>query len=148
MAISFGVIFLAELGDKSQLLALNFGSRFPLRVVAFGLVIGFGLAGALAAGVGGVLGAWLPERPLQIAGGVLLIGFAGRELLHDHDEDRSDDGPTLTTRSVLVSIALTIALSEFGDKTQIATATLAANSNPLAVWIGATAGEMARATPM
>jgi putative Ca2+/H+ antiporter (TMEM165/GDT1 family) len=49
-------------------------------------------------------------------------------------------------RNVIASIALTIAIGELGDKTQLATATLAAQANPVAVWVGATAGEVLAAS--
>ena len=54
----------------------------------------------------------------------------------------ADDEQTriIQARSVVMSIALTIAVAEFGDKTQLATATLAARGQPFATWIGATAG--------
>jgi Ca2+/H+ antiporter, TMEM165/GDT1 family len=144
-ASAFGVIFVAELGDKTQFLALGFGARHPLRTVLIGLTIGYACAGALAALVGGVLGATLPERPLGIAAGLLFIAFAIATLLdrtNEHDEHDDGSGRTFSGRSVVASIALTIAIGELGDKTQLSTAALAARSNPVAVWIGATAGEV------
>ena len=63
VASAFGLVFLAELGDKTQLLALGFGARYPFRTVLLGLALGFGAAGAVAAIVGGVLGAALPSTP-------------------------------------------------------------------------------------
>ncbi len=73
IASAFGLVFLAELGDKTQLLALGFGARYPFRTVLIGLILGFGAAGAVAAVVGGVLGAALPSRPIAIAGGILFL---------------------------------------------------------------------------
>ena len=49
----------------------------------------------------------------------------------------------VAARNLVASIALTIAVAEMGDKTQLATAALAARSSPVATWIGATAGETA-----
>lgn len=138
VATAFGVVFLAELGDKTQLLALGFGAKYRLRTVAIGLAIGYGAAGAIAALVGGVLGAALPDRPIAIAGGVIFIGFGVFALRTDgHD----DDGRVVEhASSVIASIALSIAIGEIGDKTQLATATLAARANPIATWLGATLG--------
>ena len=139
LGVAFGVIFVAELGDKTQLLALNFGARHPLRTVAIGLTLGYAAAGAVAAVVGGLLGAALPDRPIRLVGGIVFLVFAALAL-------RADDGEqsrVLGGSSVIASIALTIAVGEMGDKTQIATTTLAAQANPLATWIGATAGEAA-----
>jgi putative Ca2+/H+ antiporter (TMEM165/GDT1 family) len=145
LGVAFGVIFVAELGDKSQLLALNFGARYPLRTVVVGLTVGYAAAGVIATVVGGLLGAAFPERPVEIVGGVVFLVFAALALRDDNhgDSDGDDDAVKVkvsVTRSVVVTIAVTIAVAEMGDKTQIATATLAAQAHPVATWIGATAG--------
>ncbi len=144
--VSFGVIFVAELGDKTQLLALNFGSRHPLRRVAIGLTLGYAAAGIVAVVVGGLLGAAFPERPVEIVGGLVFIVFAVLALRDDDDDGAGDDDSdgevvrTVVRSSVVVTIALTILVAEMGDKTQIATATLAARNEPVGTWIGATTG--------
>lgn len=142
LGIAFGVIFVAELGDKTQLLALNFGARYPMRTVLLGLTIGYAAAGSIATIVGGVLGAAFPDRPIEIVGGVIFIVFAVLALRGDDDDDDDDAAKVRMARSVVLSIALTIAVAEMGDKTQIATAALAAQANPIATWVGATAGEV------
>jgi len=147
LAIAFGVVFVAELGDKTQLLALDFGARHSLRTVAIGLALGYAAANVVATIVGGILGAALPERPIQIVGGLLFLGFAALALRRSRSdaaepgvevEDTSSSGAG--TLAVISSIAASIALAEMGDKTQIATATLASQSSPVGVWIGATLG--------
>jgi Ca2+/H+ antiporter, TMEM165/GDT1 family len=137
---AFGVVFVAELGDKTQLLALGFGARHGLRTVALGLTIGYAAAGAIAAIVGGVLGAALPDRPVAIVAGVMFLAFAVVTLL---GPDGGDEERVIRTGSVVASIALTIAVAEMGDKTQLATAALAARGHPVATWIGATGGVLA-----
>lgn len=145
-ASAFGVVFLAELGDKTQLLAMGFGARHSLRVVLIGMVIGFGIAGAFAAMVGGVLGAALPERPIAIGGGVLFLAFAAwtlwEELSGGDDGDEAFDVTVaeVSTRTAVWSIAGSLIVGELGDKTQLATATLAAKNNPFMTWLGGTAG--------
>ncbi len=142
---AFGVMFVAELGDKTQLLALGFGARYRLRTVAIGLAVGYAAAGSVAALVGGVLGAALPEREIGLAAGALFLAFAVLTLLDDegdHDDERDEEQRVVMTRSLVMSIALTIAIAEMGDKTQLSTAALAARSNPFAVWVGATVGEL------
>lgn len=140
MLAAFGIVFLAELGDKTQLLALGYGARHPLRVVLVGLALGFAAAGAVAAVVGGLLGAALPERPLAVGGGVVFLAFAVLTL-RDRDSD-PETARVVRTSSAIASIAITIAVAEFGDKTQLATATLAARGHPVATWLGATGGEV------
>ena len=148
-ASAFGLVFLAEVGDKTQLLAMGFGARYPMRTVMIGLALGFAAAGAVAAVVGGMLGAALPEKPIAIAGGILFLVFAVMTLrgVGRSGETVDDEMERVVhTRNVVLSIALTIALGELGDKTQLTTATLAARSNPVAVWIGATGGEVLAAS--
>ena len=143
LAIAFGVVFVAELGDKTQLLALNFGARYSLRTVAIGLTIGYAAANVVATIVGGVLGAALSDRPIQIVGGLIFLGFAGAALRHVDTVDAERAMPNVARRTslaVVMSIAASIAVAEMGDKTQIATATLASQSSPVGVWIGATLG--------
>lgn len=143
-ATAFGVVFVAELGDKTQLLALGFGARYGLRTVALGLALGYAAAGALASVVGGLLGAALPERPIGLAAGALFLMFAVLTL-RDDDDDVANDVDVhhrIGARHVVASIALTIAIAELGDKTQLATLALAARANPVATWVGATAGEV------
>lgn len=158
---AFAAIFVAELGDKTQLLALGFGARYRLRTVFFGALIGFAVAGGLAAVVGGALGSSLPRRPLAILGGLAFIGFAVWTLIDRDDDDAvgAADEQDVTeasassgrwsnrtlARSGIATIAVAIAFGELGDKTQLATAVLAAQSNPVAVWVGATAGEVSAA---
>ncbi len=146
LVIAFGVVFVAELGDKTQLLALDFGARYPLPIVAIGLTLGYAAANVVATVVGGVLGAALPDRPIQIIGGVVFLGFALLALRRarsgsDADEADVDTSARGTTAvAVITSIATLIAVAEMGDKTQIATATLASQSAPVGVWLGATLG--------
>jgi putative Ca2+/H+ antiporter (TMEM165/GDT1 family) len=148
-ASAFGLVFLAELGDKTQLLAMGFGARYPMRTVMIGLTLGFAAAGAIAALVGGVLGAALPEKPIAIVGGILFLLFALltlRGVGRSADTVEAEMEHVVHTRNVVLSIALTIVLGELGDKTQLTTATLAARSNPVAVWVGATGGEVLAAS--
>ncbi len=154
VASAFGIVFVAELGDKTQLLALGYGARHGLRAVAIGLTIGYAAAGAIAALVGGLVGATLPERPIGLAAGALFLVFAVLAWRDLDDDDGNDAGDgdlgsapgsvrRTATRTVIGSIALAIAIAEFGDKTQLATAALAAQANPVATWLGATGGEVA-----
>ncbi|MGK0275723.1 MAG: putative Ca2+/H+ antiporter (TMEM165/GDT1 family) [Ilumatobacter sp.] len=138
---AFGIVFLAELGDKTQLLAVNFGSRYSLRQVIAGLALGYGAASLVAVTVGGLLGASLPQRPIEIGGGLIFIVF-GLAALRPSDDGEDDARRSMVRSSVVATIGLAIFVAEMGDKTQIATATLAARSNLIGTWIGSTAGEV------
>lgn len=146
LVVSFGVVFVAELGDKTQLLALGFGAQYTLRTVAIGLALGYGAANLLATVAGGILGAALPQRPIQVIGGLVFLGFALLAVRRALGATANDDAPSAdsvggsTSFAVISSIASVIAVAEMGDKTQIATATLASQAAPAAVWVGATLG--------
>ncbi|WP_436792982.1 TMEM165/GDT1 family protein [Actinospongicola halichondriae] len=139
---AMGIVFLAELGDKTQLVALGLGARHRLGPVLVGMTLGYAATNLLSVVVGGLLGAALPTRPLGIGGGLLFLAFAAWTLRADDEED-DDDASTATSVSwlrVVASVAGTMFVAELGDKTMLATATLAAQGNPLLVWIGATLG--------
>ncbi|MET0663894.1 MAG: TMEM165/GDT1 family protein [Ilumatobacteraceae bacterium] len=160
---ALGIVFLAELGDKTQLVALGFGARFRLGTVLAGVALAYMASTLLSVVVGGLLGATLPTNAISIGGGVLFIGFAVWTIWMGGDEDEPADGSAGTAlgeadgvdepEGVVVSnprIALSIAaamfVAELGDKTMLATATLAAKGNPVLVWIGATIGIMLAGT--
>jgi Ca2+/H+ antiporter, TMEM165/GDT1 family len=143
---ALGLVFVAEMGDKTQLVALGFGARYRLAPVLTGVVVAYMATNLLSVVVGGLLGATFPTRAIGLVGGVLFLGFAAWTLLH-HDEDEEDEdtdegsGATGTRdRHVVLSVATAMFVAELGDKTMLATATLAAQGSPVLVWIGATIG--------
>ncbi len=140
---ALGLVFLAELGDKTQLVAVGLGARHRLGPVLVGVAAGYAVTNLLSVVVGGLLGAALPTRGLAIAGGVLFLGFAVWNLRPEPDEDEGQDESLAADRSwpgVVTSVAATMFVAELGDKTMLATATLAAQGNPVLVWVGATIG--------
>jgi Ca2+/H+ antiporter, TMEM165/GDT1 family len=134
-----GLVFIAELGDKTQLVALGFGARHRLAPVITGVVIAYMATHLLSVVVGGLLGATLPTRAIGLGGGVLFLGFAAWTLWKD-DEDDDEEGAATGDGSIVLSVATAMVVAELGDKTMLATATLAAQGNPVLVWIGATVG--------
>ena len=155
---ALGLVFVAELGDKTQMVALTFGARHKLTPVLIGVALAYMATNLLSVLIGGLLGATLPTRAIGIVGGVLFLGFAVWTLRSDvggaasgdpiaNAGDGSTDGATAAAattgaahRSVVMSTALAMFVAEFGDKTMLATATLAAKDNPVFTWIGATIG--------
>jgi Ca2+/H+ antiporter, TMEM165/GDT1 family len=135
---ALGLVFIAELGDKTQLVALGFGARHRLAPVISGVVIAYMATNLLSVVVGGLLGATLPTRAIGLGGGVLFLGFAAWTLWNDDEED--EEGATTGHGSIVLSVATAMFIAELGDKTMLATATLAAQGNPVLVWIGATIG--------
>ena len=138
--VSLGVVFLAELGDKSQLMTMTYALRHRWWVVLSGVGIASFLVHGLSVAIGHFLGLSLPERPIAFAGAIVFLLFAlwtWRESRGDGDDDAP---PVAEPRFVLFAIISSFVLAELGDKTMLATVALASDHNWLGVWIGATAG--------
>jgi putative Ca2+/H+ antiporter (TMEM165/GDT1 family) len=136
---AMGLVFIAELGDKTQLVALGFGARHRLGPVLVGIALAYMATNLLSVIVGGVLGAALPTDAIGLGGGVLFLGFAAWSLKGGGDDD-DEEAVEIPNRHVIMSVAGAMFVAELGDKTMLATATLAAKGNPVLVWIGATVG--------
>jgi putative Ca2+/H+ antiporter (TMEM165/GDT1 family) len=143
-AVAFGAIFVAELGDKSQLMALAFATRFRAIPILVGITIATALVHAVSVGIGAILQVSLPTRAIDIAAGVLFLGFGVWTLRGDRlsaaEEARAERAGG---RSAVVTASATFFLAELGDKTMLATITLATTYAPLGVWIGSTVGMVA-----
>jgi putative Ca2+/H+ antiporter (TMEM165/GDT1 family) len=139
LALSFGVILLAELGDKSQLIAVAFAARYRARVVFAGIVLATLLINALSVALGAAFAAALPTRAILLVGGLIFLGFAAWTIWRDGAASVEDAAPKRTDRLALLAVGGAYLVAEFGDKTMLATITLAATGQPLAVWLGASA---------
>ena len=149
---AFGIVFLAEFGDKTQLVALGLGARYRLATVLAGITAAYAVTMAISVAGGALAGAALPERAIALIGGLAFLGFALWTLLDrddddDDDEDGDGDGDARAKRAAgaagrgaLFSVIVAMVIAELGDKTMLATATLAAREYPLAVWVGGTLG--------
>jgi Ca2+/H+ antiporter, TMEM165/GDT1 family len=135
---AFGLVFLAELGDKSMLLAVAFAVRYRPWPVLGGIAIAAFTMLGLATLVGAALGAALPERAVAIGGGLLFLGFGAWTLLGDDDDE--DGAGSLRSSSVLLGVTAAFLVAEFGDKTMLATLALAGGQAPVPTWLGAGAG--------
>jgi Ca2+/H+ antiporter, TMEM165/GDT1 family len=138
-AITFGIVFLAEMVDTSALATLVLSTRFSARWVLVGVFAGMAVHVGVAIAAGSFV-ALLPERPLE---GILAVIFIVGAVVLLRADDDDDDGPEIgdasrTRWGVVATSFLITVLSEFADPSQIITATLAARySDPLAVGVGA-----------
>jgi Ca2+/H+ antiporter, TMEM165/GDT1 family len=139
-AIVFGVIFIAELPDKTALACLLLGTRFRAGYVFCGIAIAFAVHVALAIAAGSLL-ALLPHRWVQGVAAVLFLGGAVVILRHRADQGEEQAMKVPADQSfwkVAGGGFMLILVAEFGDLTQIMTANLAARyHDPLAVGLGA-----------
>ncbi|WP_225843723.1 TMEM165/GDT1 family protein [Streptomyces albus] len=138
-AVVFGVVFLAELPDKTALAGLMLGTRYRAGYVFAGVAAAFLVHVVLAVAAGSVL-TLLPHRLVQgIVGILFLIGAAMLLLKKDDDEEEQVRKPAdQSFWKVAGSGFMLILVAEFGDLTQIMTANLAARyDDPLSVGLGA-----------
>ncbi|MRD49544.1 TMEM165/GDT1 family protein [Caenimonas koreensis] len=145
--ISTGVVALAEIGDKTQLLAFILAARFkkPLPIIA-----GIFAATIVNHGLAGALGAWittaLTPSVLRWVLGLSFIGMAVWTMIPDKIED--DETKVATRFGVFGATLVTFFLAEMGDKTQIATVAMAAHyASPLVVVAGTTLGMLIADVP-
>ena len=141
--LSFGVIFVAELGDKSQLMALTFAARYKPWPVLLGITIATAITHAISVGVGAVVGAQLPTDTIALLAGVAFLFFAAWTLRGDElsEEEASEAGRS--TRNAVVAASVAFFLAELGDKTMLATITLATREGVWGTWLGSTLGMVA-----
>lgn len=146
-----GVVFLAELGDKSQLMALAMAAKHKARHVFIGMFFAILLMFALAVGAGALLGNVLDEysNVVAIVAGLIFLAFAVWTLLDkddDGDTDLDDVDPVSAgagARTVITAAFTAFVVAELGDKTQLASATLAVREGFWPVYIGSVIGEVA-----
>ncbi|MCW8887068.1 MAG: TMEM165/GDT1 family protein [Motiliproteus sp.] len=134
--LSFVLIFLAEFGDKSQLVCMTLAARHRPWPVLLGAVCAFALLNLVAVLFGASVARWLPEFWIALMVGVMFALFGVQALLSGTEEEE-----TVTRRSghgLFVTAFLMIFLAELGDKTQLAVAGLGAAQPALPVWLGAT----------
>jgi putative Ca2+/H+ antiporter (TMEM165/GDT1 family) len=132
-------VTLAEMGDKTQLLAMAFATRFPARTVLSAVFVATLLNHALAVAAGRLLTNVIPLDVISLTAALSFILFGlwtiRGDTLEGEDRQRSSFGPFLT-------VAIAFFLAELGDKTQLATISLAVkySDDPIAVLLGTTAG--------
>lgn len=137
---ALGFIFLAEMGDKTQVLAMVLATRYKLKDVLFGIMIGSFVNHGLAIFLGMGLMQLIPMNTVQIIAGVLFILFSYWTLKYDSDEDEEEK----TASNVpMIAVAILFFVGELGDKTQLTAVTLAMeNGNAFLTLLGTVTGMM------
>jgi putative Ca2+/H+ antiporter (TMEM165/GDT1 family) len=146
LAVSTLTVALAEIGDKTQLLALLLAARYrrPWPIVG-GILVATLLNHALAGWLGALAASWLTPGVLRWVVAASFIGIA----LWTLKPDKLDDDETLPARGAFVATTIAFFIAEMGDKTQVATVLLAANYSPLwQVVAGTTVGMLLANVPV
>jgi Ca2+/H+ antiporter, TMEM165/GDT1 family len=141
--LSLGVVFLAELGDKSQLMALAFAARYRPMTVLVAVSIATLLVHAGSVLLGRVFALALPTNVILVVAGLAFLGFAAWTVRGDKLGEREEERAKQTGRWALVTIGTAFFLAELGDKTMLATMTLATTQEPIGTWLGSTVGMVA-----
>lgn len=140
--ISFGIIFVAELGDKSQLMTMTFAARYRAVTILIAITAATAFVHLFSVLIGAAVGVALPTKVISVVAGVAFLGFAAWTLRGDKLDD--DEAPaTRSSRSVFFTVAFAFFLAELGDKTMLATVTLATEHGVVGTWIGSTLGMVA-----
>lgn len=138
--LSAGMIFVAELGDKSQLMAMAFAARYRFWPVMIGITGATLLVHAGSVAIGRVAASALPVDAINLAAGLAYFGFAIWTLRGDELGDEDEARATRIGRWAILAIGTSFFLAELGDKTMLATVTLGATHEPIGTWLGSTAG--------
>jgi putative Ca2+/H+ antiporter (TMEM165/GDT1 family) len=147
LLVSTGVVALAEIGDKTQLLAFILAARFKKPVP---IILGILCATLVNHGLAGALGAWITAtispQTLRWVLGASFIGMAIWTLIPDKIEE--EETQIASKLGVFGATLITFFLAEMGDKTQIATVAMAAHyATPVLVVIGTTLGMLIADVP-
>ncbi|MFZ4133756.1 TMEM165/GDT1 family protein [Streptomyces koyangensis] len=143
LVTAFGLIFLAELPDKTMFASLAMGTRMRPLYVWFGTSTAFLVHVAIAVGAGSLIGL-LPDWIVRLVS-ALLFAFGAFMLLRGGGDDEDEEGAAKTVTGfwpVYTTAFMAVFISEWGDLTQITTANLAATNGTLSTAIGAAAALM------
>jgi putative Ca2+/H+ antiporter (TMEM165/GDT1 family) len=136
---SFAIVVLAEMGDKTQLLAMAFATRFRWQTVMWGVFAATAANHLFAVLIGTYLTSIIPLQYIKIAAALSFIIFG----LWTIRGDKLEDEDKRFNFSPFWTVTAAFFIAEMGDKTQLATVALAAEFNAIVpVWIGTTTGMM------
>ncbi len=143
--LSTAVIFVAELGDKSQLMAMTFATRYKIRDVIIGITVATAIVHLASVGIGAWIGDSFAESQhiISIVAGVAFLAFAAWTWRGDELTEEEADKARLSKGAAIFAVGVAFFLAELGDKTMLATITLATQEGWFGTWIGSTVGMVA-----
>jgi putative Ca2+/H+ antiporter (TMEM165/GDT1 family) len=137
---SFLVIFLAEMGDKTQIITMSFAAKYKLTTTISAIALAIIINSLLAVTAGTIIFNFAPSGTIQLISYVIFICFGIWTLLTLNDKGSAEKSANLVINP-FVTIALFFTISEFADKTQLATMLLSIQTQTtLPVFLGAATG--------
>lgn len=121
---TFLIVFLAEMGDKSQLLMVAMTAEYKMRQILIGTALSVVVLTVLAVTAGTLIGDLLPKTAISLIAGIAFLSFAYLGLGKDGEEERIGKGK----RCAILSVFGTYFLAELGDKTQLSALALSAGA--------------------
>ncbi|PKM94484.1 MAG: hypothetical protein CVU84_10480 [Firmicutes bacterium HGW-Firmicutes-1] len=135
------LIFFAEMGDKTQILAMMFATRFKVSKVMLGILIGSFLNHGIAVAFGKYIGGRIPAHLLQMIAGIAFIMFAIWTLSEDGEEEDDKTASNKKKGGAVITVASAFFIGELGDKTQLTAITLSVDAVfPFVVLLGTVSG--------
>ena len=143
--LSTAVIFVAELGDKSQLMAMTFAARYRARDVIIGITAATAIVHLASVGIGAAIGTSFEDYQgaISVVAGLAFLGFGAWTLRGDELTDEEADKARTSQGAAILAVGVAFFLAELGDKTMLATITLATHEGWFGTWIGSTIGMVA-----
>ncbi|MCF6465821.1 TMEM165/GDT1 family protein [Clostridium sp. Cult2] len=134
---AFLLIFIAEMGDKTQIIAMTFATQYKVKEVLTGVFIGVFLNHGLAIVLGRYLSRLVPMGSIQLIAGIMFVIFGMLALREEELEEKGNK----RNSSAIITVALAFFIGELGDKTQLTAMTLSAEGNhPFFILLGTTLG--------
>jgi len=140
--IAFAIVFVAELGDKTQFMTLSFSTRFRWKTVMMGVLVATIVISLISTILGGGLGEALPFFWINLLAGLAFLAFGVWALR----AEKSTEGQSAAGRQLgpLMTVAIAFFIAELGDRTMLATIMIASREKNFAgVWLGSTTGLLA-----
>ena len=128
--ISFGIIFLAELGDKSQLMAMAFAARYPARTILIAITAATALVHLVSVLIGAALALRSPPTRSQLSPGLRSLHSQRGRSEVTNSAMTTCGRAQQTSRSIFLTVGVAFFLAELGDKTMLATITLRDRQRP------------------